>query len=311
MSFKYPISKFTIFLKFLVSGGLLSYIFYFSGIVDIQEVINILKQTKLSLFTVAIVICVISVFISAKRWSLFLLEAIKYTRLVSLYFIGSFFNTFFPGHVGGEIVKTFYLYKDTGKGVSSIASVFMDRYMGFTAMVLVSLIAFIGGYSYFKDTGIELLIPAVGIVFLIVSIIFWGTNWGKINILSAFYTPLIEYKTRRGIIFKGLTLSIILQLIGITEVYLFSLAIGLKVPVIYFFIFVPIVNAISAIPISVAGLGIRETGFAALFNMVFKKVGVTSNEAISLSMLLFIAICLFNLIGVVEYLRIKKTFSYG
>jgi len=40
--------------------------------------------------------------------------------------------------------------------------------------------------------------------------------------------------------------------------------------------------------------------------MVFSKLGVTSDHAVSLSMLLFIAMCLVNLIGGIEYLRIKK-----
>jgi uncharacterized membrane protein YbhN (UPF0104 family) len=237
---------------------------------------------------------------------LFLPETIKYSRLLSLFFIGSFFNTFLPGRVGGDVIKTFYLYRDTGKGGISIASVFMDRYMGLCAMVVISLIAFTGGYSYIKGTEIVWIIPVAFGVFLIISFILWKVNWGKIRFLGAFYNPLMEYKMRERIIYNGLLLSLIVQVIGITEVYLLSLAIGLKVPVIYFFIFVPIINVISAIPISIAGLGVRETGFVALFKMVFSELGVTSDHAVSLSILLFIAMCLINLIGGIEYLRIKK-----
>lgn len=293
-------------LKLLISGALLLYLFYFSGVVDIQEVIKTLKQTRLSIFIIVFFICLSTVFISTKRWSLFLPKTMKYSRLFSLFFIGSFFNTFLPGLVGGEVIKTFYLYRDMGKGGTSIASVFMDRYMGFSAMIGISLIAFIGGYSHIKGTEIVWFIPILCSVFLIANFLLWKINWGKIKGLTAFYLPLMEYKTNRGIIYNGLLLSLIVQVIGITEVYLLSLAIGLKVPIIYFFIFVPIINVVSAIPISIAGLGIRETGFAALFNMVFTKVGVTSDQAVSISMLIFAVMCLVNLIGGVEYLRIRK-----
>ena len=293
-------------LKLLISGALLLYLFYFSGIVDVQEVIKTLKQTRLPVFFSAFFICLIAVLISTKRWSLFLPETVKYSRLLSLFFIGSFFNTFLPGLIGGEVVKTFYLYKDIGKGDTSIASVFMDRYMGVSAMIGVSLIALVGGYSYINETEIRWLIPILCAAFLIASFILWGLNWGRIRGLGAFYTLLMEYKANKGIIYKGLLLAFLLQVIGVIEVYVLSLAIGLEVPIIYFFIFVPIINAVSAIPISIAGLGVRETGFAALFNMVFAEVGVTSGQAVSLSMLIFAVMCLVNLIGGEEYLRIRK-----
>jgi len=49
-----------------------------------------------------------------------------------VFFIGSFFNTFLPGLVGGDAIKAFYLYKHSG---ISLASVFMDRYIGFTTIM--------------------------------------------------------------------------------------------------------------------------------------------------------------------------------
>jgi len=293
-------------LKLLTSGALLLYLFYFSGIVDIQEVIKTLKETRLPIFIFVLFIGTGNVLIATKRWSLFLPENIKYSRLVSLYFIGYFFNTFLPGRIGGDIVKTFYLYRDIGKGSISIASVFIDRYMGLSAIIGISFIAFIGGYSYFKGSDIVWLIPVVSCIFLIASFILWRVNWGKIKGINALYIHLSEYKIKKRIIYNGLILSFVVQVFCIIGVYLLSIAIGLKVPIIYFLIFVPIINAISTIPVTIAGLGIREVGFATLFNMFFVKLGVTSNQAVSLSLLIFASMIMVNLIGGIEYLRIGK-----
>ncbi|MEK6527665.1 MAG: lysylphosphatidylglycerol synthase transmembrane domain-containing protein [Nitrospirota bacterium] len=302
-SFKKNLS---LIVKLVVSSVLLLYLFYFSGIVDIKGVISTLKQTRLSIFIVAFVIHISAFFVAAKRWSLFLPYSLKYSRLVSLFFIGAFFNTFLPGLVGGDAVKAFYLYKDTGKGGISIVSVFMDRYMGFAAMVCIGLIAFTGGYFYIKGTEIVWFIPILCGGFLLASFILWYINWGRIKFLSVFYSPLMEIKSKKRIIYKGLLFALIVQMLSITGVYILSLAIGLKVPPVYFFIFVPIINAISAIPISIAGLGLREASFAALFSTVFAKVGVTPVQATGLSLLTFATMCLVNLIGGVEYLRIGK-----
>jgi uncharacterized membrane protein YbhN (UPF0104 family) len=182
----------------------------------------------------------------------------------------------------------------------------MDRYMGISAIIGISFTAFVAGYPYFKGTEIVWFIPAVCGMFLLASYILWRANWGKIKSIGAFYTSLMTYKVKIHILFKGLALSFIIQSLSIMEVYLLSSAIGLTVPMIYFFIFVPIINAISAIPISIAGLGVREVGFAALFNMFFVNLGVTSNQAVSLSLLIFIVMIMVNLIGGIEYLRIKR-----
>ncbi|MHA2220190.1 MAG: hypothetical protein ACXACY_30275, partial [Candidatus Hodarchaeales archaeon] len=61
-------------LKLLTSGALLLYLFYFSGIVDIQEVIKTLKETQLSIFIFVFFIGICNVLITTKRWSLFLPE---------------------------------------------------------------------------------------------------------------------------------------------------------------------------------------------------------------------------------------------
>jgi uncharacterized membrane protein YbhN (UPF0104 family) len=124
--------------------------------------------------------------------------------------------------------------------------------------------------------------------------------------INPFYTSLMGYKIKKKILVKALILSLIIQAVSIMEVYLLSIAIGLSVPIIYFFIFVPIINAVSAIPVSISGLGVREAGFAALFNMFFLQLGVTSDHAVSLSLLIFAVMILVNLIGGIEYVRIRK-----
>lgn len=302
------INVITVVLKLLISGSLLLYLFYFSGSVDYHGVLETLKKTHLFLFILVFFIALCTVFIATKRWSLFLPDITKYSRLVSLVFIGYFFNTFLPGRIGGEVIRTFYIYRDIDKAGISIASVFMDKYMGFSAMVGISLAAFMAGYSNFKGTEIEWLIPGSCSIFIVASFIFWRINWGKIKSLRTFYQHILVYKTNRRVMCIGLLLSLIIQVVNIMEVYLLSLALGFTVPIIYFFIFVPVIGVLSAIPITIAGLGLREVGFAALFGMFFTELGVTADQAVSLSMLCFVIMTLVNLIGGVEYLRIRKLY---
>jgi uncharacterized membrane protein YbhN (UPF0104 family) len=286
-------------LKLLVSAVLL---YIFISQVDRNTVVATIKQTNLHLFISAYFIYILTIFISTKRWSLFLPPGLKYVKLVSLYFIGSFFNTFLPGLVGGDAVKAFYLYRHIGKGGRSLATVFMDRYMGLMAMACIVLISFAGGYQFVRGTEIVWLILLFLFALSVTSLILWKVNWGRITFLNAFYSPLMAYKVKRIILLKGLLLSFVVQAIGITTVFVISRSIGITVPIIYFFMFVPLISAASAVPVSVAGLGIREAGFVILFT----KTGVSSAEALSLSLLTFTIMCMANLIGGIEYLRIGK-----
>ncbi len=288
-------------LKLLISAGLL---YIFLSRVDTGTVIITLKKTSIRLFALAFFIYICTVFIAAKRWSLFLPQGLKYFQMVSLCFVGSFFNTFLPGIVGGDAVKAYYLYKHTGKGTGSvsIASVFMDRYMGMIALACIALIALIIGHAYLKGTDIMWFISAFLIGLLFTSLILWKVNWGRIKFLSDVYTPLMEYKAKKGIISKGLLLGFIVQCANIIGVYILSHSIGLNVPIVYFFVFIPIIGVASSIPVSVAGLGIREAAFVILFS----KAGLPSAEAVSLSLLVFTLMCMVNALGGIEYLRIGK-----
>jgi uncharacterized membrane protein YbhN (UPF0104 family) len=286
-------------LKVLISSVLL---YIFLSRVDINAVKEILKETKIPLFIAGFLVYLSTVFVSTKRWSLFLPSGLKYFKLVSLYFIGAFFNTFLPGLIGGDAVKAFYLYRHIGKGGLSLAAVFMDRYMGLVAMACIAFISLIVGYPYIKGTGIVWIILVFLGALLLGSLFLWKVKWGKIKFLSSFYTPLMGYKAEKETIYKGLMLGFAVQCLGITSVYFLSLSIGLKVSIVYFFMFIPIISAASAIPVSIAGLGIREAGYVILFT----RVGVTSAAALSLSLLLFTTMVLVNLIGGIEYLRIGK-----
>ncbi len=80
-------------------------------------------------------------------------------KLFSLYLIGAFFNTVLPGLIGGDAVKAFYLYRATGKGSLSLASIFMDRYIGFVMLIIICTIVFPFGYSYFHNSPVFWIFP--------------------------------------------------------------------------------------------------------------------------------------------------------
>jgi len=79
--------------------------------------------------------------------------------------------------------------------------------------------------------------------------------------------------------------------------YLISLSLGTRINPIYFFILVPIISAISALPISVAGLGLREASSMYFFT----NVGMSGEVALTVALLAFFMFFLIGLAGGIIY----------
>jgi len=283
-----------------VSSGLLYFVISKTGA---DKVLATLKDINPLAFLIAVSIYMFAIYVSSVRWRLLLHEEFALRKLFSLYFIGSFFNHLLPGIIGGDAVKAYYLYKDTGKGAPAIASVFMDRYVGFTALMCVGSTAFPFGLRYFSGSYIEWILPLMVFLFILGSFILFGLKAGKrMRFLSGFYDYFSLYKGKRTVLMKTFLLSLIVQIVIIFAVYVLSLGLKLDIPLLPFFVFVPIISTISSIPISISGLGVREASFVLLFG----SLGIQPAQATAVSFAWFLSVATGSLPGLIEYLRYKK-----
>jgi len=62
-----------------------------------------------------------------------------------------FFNLFLPTSTGGDIVKTFGLFRDTDQKAKVVATVVCDRLSGFIAIAIVATVAFFLNMKLIND----------------------------------------------------------------------------------------------------------------------------------------------------------------
>lgn len=264
--------------------------------------------------------------VTTVRWSILLgcdVE-VPYRNIFSIYFVGMFFNNFLPTLVGGDLVKGYYLYKKTGRGDVSFASVLMDRYTGFTALITITTVALVIGYGSLSAIGGEGLVWAFVVfigAFVGGSLFMWvNTLHGwlvglllKIHFLSlnkkidTFYKVLMGYKNHGPRLFKAYLLSFLVQGGVILGYIIVGSGMGMEVHPGYYFLFIPLATAVSMAPISLSGLGVREGAFVFLFT----KAGATVEQALGLSLLWFAIMVFVSLIGGVEYLRMGGGKEFG
>ena len=287
-------------IKLAKSSGLLYYVL---SKVGAEKVLAIIRTISPFAFIFAITIYIFSIYVSTMRWRLLLPNEFKEKKLFSFYMIGAFFNTFLPGVIGGDAVKTYYLYKEINSGSISLSSVFMDRYIGFASLMIMGLVAYIIGFNYIKGSIVEWLLPAIILAFLIGSLVVFGLRFGKkIRVLSQFYGHFDNYRNQRALLAKTFFLSLIVQMLNIISIYVITLGLGQHISLMYFFIFFPVITTISTVPISISGLGVREGAFVLLFGLV----GIKPEMATAMSFAWFLSVAFGGLTGLFEYLRLKR-----
>lgn len=294
MSFK----KAAVFsLKLAVSAVTLAIIF---SRTDTSHVFSVVKGVGVFYFGVASLIYMASLYVSSMRWKLLLLDEFPLGKLFRLNLIGSFFGNFLPGAVGGDFVKAYYLNKDAKKMSLTLASVFIDRYLGYVSLMIIGMISFPFALGFISGSPVRWLMPGIFLAFIVGSFLFFTLQVGRrFSAVAEFYGYFVSLWARRDVIFKAIAYSAVVQCMGFFSVSMLASAMGQDIPILVLFAFLPIVITLTTIPVSISGLGIREGAFVILLGFI----GVRPEIATSLSLSWFISIFFGSLPGLVEYIR--------
>jgi uncharacterized protein (TIRG00374 family) len=307
-------------LKFSVSIFLLYFLISRFGSEKILENVRMINPLS---FIAAVGLSFLTYYFASLRWRILIPRNIAITRLFAINMIGAFFNSCMPGIIGGDAVRAYYLSKEFKKNgndlqfpaqhqpaltenVIAIATVFIDRYAGFVALMIIGMIAFPFGITYLHGTPVKCLMPVFFVSFLLISVVIFKFRVGeKLKFLSGFYKHFQTYLLKKDVLIKVFLYSVLIQIISIFSLYILSYGLSLKLSFLSLLIFVPIITFVTLIPISISGLGLREGAFVLLLG----TQGVSSDASMTLSIVWFISMLTANLWGLVEYIRYKSEFK--
>ena len=286
--------------KVAVSGLLLTFVLRKVGL---QNIAAHLREMDLRFFFLSSLLFLLTVVLASLRWGILLKQSQPRRKLFSLCLIGGFFNHFMPGSVGGDAVKAYYLYKETGQGGSSLGSVFLDRYVGYLALLSIGLIAGIIGYSDLRPLGLHWVTPLLFVLFLSGSLLFFGLRIGRrFAAMADFYDFFHDRLRDVRSLGKAFLLSLLIQALNILEIYVISLGLGQHPTSTALFVFVPLIFTVMMVPVSISGLGLREGAFVILFGLT----GISAEASTSISFLWFLSVATGSLPGLFLYLRLRS-----
>lgn len=201
-----------------------------------------------------------------------------------------------PGRVG-EFSKLLFLKGENNKrGI--LLSIYIDRMFDLLVLFLVSfLIEFFFPSNFVIETFQLSFLSLVAFLAIFSGVFLWAPFSETMISVLKYLTPKIPIKfMQRWLIFNGprkklddplkmmvscISFTLLILLVQCIRVYILSEGIGLDVPVIHFFILVPIMLIINLLPISISGLGTRET----VFILFLGGEGVSVENAVVLSLL--------------------------
>jgi len=303
-----------IFSLILRVGISLALLFFLLGKVDKKSLFGIIKNADKFLLLLAFFVFSLVYLFGIWRWKM-LLEALDLRlplkRIITSYGGGMFFSLFLPSTIGGDFMRTVDLAAYTKRPGEVMATVLLDRLSGYIGLAILALCSLLFGLKIIEDRSVLLVLALIiALLIVVLLVLFNQFLYAKINklmhspgsgrireLLSNMHEEVHRFKHKRKIILKNLTLSFIIQLMSPLSFYIISLALGLKVNIVYFFIFLPIIGAITLLPISIGGLGLRDA--STIF--FFAKVGVAKDLAFAMSLLNFSFILASGVIGGAVY----------
>src|SRR6266403_2976803 len=287
------------------------------------QMVEALKNAQYQWVAIGILGYVLVEIAAAFRWHVLLkVQGIHLSlpRLSGLFLIGMFYNQFLPGGTGGDIIKSYFLLKETpDKKAGALLAVVFDRFIGLVALIAITGALISLRYDFLSKTTetrwlLRFLLVLLGasILGLLSTFVISGFNLfhslpqrfpgrEKLIEISAAY-HLYAHHWRATLVAFGA--SIVAHLATFTTFLCAAYALGVAIPLVNFFAVMPVERTISALPISFAGIGLREK---VLQIMLSSLCGVPEAKAILIGSLSFLIIIVCSLPGAVVYLFYKPS----
>jgi hypothetical protein len=283
-------------LKLAVSAALLVFFFLVKKI-SFAEIGRELRSVSWGWLALAFSLNAFGLLASAYRWRILaaaLGDDIPLGFLVRSYLVGTFFNNFLPTRFGGDVVRIWDSSKYSRSLVRSSAVVLVDRATGIIVLFLFALAASLLRLEMAREIPVIWAALLLGTAGLLALILFFLPSAGRLierlparGFLHKLRTKVLDlratilaYRKAPRAFARATVWAVLLQLNVVIYYFLIGKALHLSIPLLDYFIVIPIVLLVQVIPISVNGWGLREASYIEIF--AFYGIGAAAAVSFSL-----------------------------
>ena len=266
--------------------------------IDYKEFKEALANINVLGIVVVVIAYLFSIIVNALKWKVLLPET-QLTFLIVLCFRAQFYATVLPGQLFGEASKV-TVWNNRDEDISEIAaSVIFDKITGIIGQIIIGVISI---YLSSKANIISykwllIVLVGLGVFFIYISserhfsiiikklfrqIVKINNSFG--NKLIEFYDAWYYFATKKGVLIRSILWGIFNQTSGIVSVWILSTTMGLKVGFIEYCWIIPLMSVVLLLPVSFAGVGLRDTSMASMLSIFDVNKG--RSLVITMSMLM-------------------------
>ena len=303
-------------LKIVVSLGLIVYLF---TRMDLAQVGSLLSAANYWYLLPAALLYLAAMSNAGLKWYVLLRAqgiSVPFLAVLSYTYVGFFFNNFLPANVGGDVMRGYGMARYTEQAAEAAVSVVVDRIVGLMAFIFSAAIATGVAVLLMNQEGLRGIETIALAGFLAVAggfavilsrrvrdLVARVFRWTPLAPLASLYERLSDaldaYRHSYGALALAFCLSLLtLVLTNFTD-YLIAQSLGGGIPLIYIFIFNPIIAFVLLVPISIGGLGVTQAAYPFFYGLV----GVSPSLAFAVSLLKQMVIYVTSLPGGILWWR--------
>lgn len=234
-------------------------------------------------------------------------------------FVAHFFNAFLLGTAGGDVMKAWYVAKAAPeRGLEAAFSVFVDRLIGMLALLLFTVLLAVPNWEllagYKRHLATALMIGGMfGVAGVMTFLGFFTDTLGPDGVVLRLIRRLPRGESfaqalggcrqlarHPGFLWRMAGWSLLVNIAIVGAFAALAQGLGVKISPVALWYLVPAIVSVAALPVTPAGLGVRENLFVWLLTV--PALGVKPGAALSLSLLGYTVNLLWSVIGGVVYL---------
>lgn len=287
--------------------------------------ISCLGGFRLLPFLVAAALQLLTIYLTAFRWRLLMLVqgiVIDRRSVLRLSYLGEFFNNFLPGAMGGDAVKAYYIMRHTGKKWATLVSIFANRLVGLLVMVVISVVMLVGwilagsgNVTTLKQPVFSMFFIAIGIAMVIFVALSKRLNnsptlQGLITRLpfsrqlEVLRDAMHRHRKMERMLGPVLLYSALIVISFILSVMFVGISLGINIAWYQYFLYMPLIMIMTAVPITPGGIGVMEE----LFLYFFSSAG-DPQKVLALAVLYRLTLVICGLPGALIFLSSGKIFA--
>jgi len=285
--------------------------------IELSTTLDVLADTNVAWFVLAVTIMIVTVPVLALRWGWLLAAHDIHERvpwLTRAYFVAYTAGQVLPTSLGGDAVRVVETTRrHPGRATVVTGTVVLERGLGGAATVLLGAIGFLLSLGEF-DVSAYLWLEGVFVFGTIVlGFLFFARSARPLlhrtrpllrrlrveKPLRHFYESIHHYRGHGRLLGKVFAVTFVVQAIRILSIWAAAKAVGIDLDPRIYYVFGPLLFLVMLVPFTLNGLAVREAFFVSFLG----SVDVGANQAFAAGFLYFLITLLLAFPGAVIMLR--------